>query len=65
MHESLFPTQADTKVCVSKAIIAARRVRNVLSLDKTKLEAQIVYNARFVCKVCCEILAVLDSMVCI
>lgn len=48
-----------------KAVIIARRVRNVLSLDKTKLDAQIVYDAHFVCKGHHEILALLDSMVCI
>lgn len=64
MHESLFPTPADTKVCVSKAIIA-RSLRNVLSLDKTNLEAQIVYEAHFVCKVHPEILSLLDTVICI
>lgn len=48
-----------------QAVIVARRVRNVLSLDKTKLDAQIVYDARFACKGRHEILALLDRVVCI
>lgn len=40
-----------------------RRLRRRLSLDKAKLETQIVYDTCFVCKVHLEALALLDSVV--
>lgn len=57
MHESPFTT-----ICGLEQIsrfVFPRRLRNVLSLDKAKLETQIVYGASLVCKVHHEVLALL------
>lgn len=56
---------ADIKICLSKAIIAAKSVTNVLTRDKTNLETLIVYYVRFMHKVRYGILALPASVVCI
>lgn len=61
MHESPFTTVYGLEQ-ISRFVFP-RRLRNVLSLDKAKLDTQIVYDTCFVCKVRHEFLALLDGVI--